>query len=320
MPNKNWDTAEVSFLIANYNTLSNEEIGIYLNRSTGAVTAKCCQLGLKKKQAWSDSEISYLKSNYNFLTQEQIANYLGRTKSAVNIKASKLGLKKRYEYNHDYFECIDSEDKAYWLGFIWTDGALIKNEKTNSGELSIELQLQDKEHLKKFNKSIDGNLQVKERTRSNCFSGKYKDNVYITCFIRVHSIKIVNDLIKLGCTPNKSATIGLPDLPENLMWHFIRGYFDGDGCVAYQDHKTNVRCDFTSISSSLINQLRTWLYQHGINSYITHDKNNLRLCIAGRDYNLLFLSKIYDNSTIYLSRKYQKQLQIRNHITQQKSA
>ena len=92
--------------------------------------------------------------------------------------------------------------------------ALFKNEKANSGELSIELQLQDKEHLKKFNKSIDGNLQVKERTRSNCFSGKYKDNVYTTCFIRVHSIKIVNDLIKLGCTPNKSATIGLPDLPE----------------------------------------------------------------------------------------------------------
>ena len=94
MPNKNWDTAEVSFLIANYNTLSNEEIGIHLNRSTGAITAKCYQLGLKKKQTWSDSEISYLKSNYNFLTQEQIANYLGRTKSAVNIKASKLGLKK----------------------------------------------------------------------------------------------------------------------------------------------------------------------------------------------------------------------------------
>ena len=47
----------------------------------------------------------------------------------MNIKASKLGLKKRYEYNHDYFECIDSEDKAYWLGFIWADGLYLKMKK-----------------------------------------------------------------------------------------------------------------------------------------------------------------------------------------------
>ena len=50
--------------------------------------------------------------------------------------------------NEHIFDTIDTEEKAYWLGFIWADGALFKNEKANSGELSIELQLQDKEHLK----------------------------------------------------------------------------------------------------------------------------------------------------------------------------
>lgn len=268
----------------------------------------------KNENKWTEQELDYLVQHYDIMTQQEIANNLNRTRSAVNLKASRLGLKKGFEYNRHFFNCIDTEDKAYWLGFIWADGCVSINEKTNSGELRIELQASDKNHLKKFNKSLGGNLQVKTRSRTNCFGGQYADREYETAFIRVSSIDMANDLITLGCIERKSYTVGLPNIPEEMMWHFVRGFFDGDGCVCYTDHKTNLRCDFTSVSATLVNGLRKWLYGYGINTYIGIDKNKYRLCVAGKESNIKFLSLMYDSASIYLDRKYYKQKNIRQQL------
>ena len=264
---------------------------------------------------WTEQELEYLILNYQTMTQKEIAEKLNRTTTAVNLKASRLGLKKGFEYNRHFFSIIDTEEKAYWLGFIWADGCVSRVPATNSGELRVELQVNDKNHLKKLNKSLNGNLQVKTRIRTNCFDGKYADREYETAFLRISSIDMVNDLINIGCVEHKSYIVGLPKLNDELMWHFIRGFFDGDGCVCYTEHKTNVRCDFTSVSTNLITQLRTWLYDHEINTYISMDQNKYRLCIAGKHSNFKFLAALYDNATIYLDRKYYKQKNIREHLT-----
>lgn len=268
-----------------------------------------------KKNQWTEQELEYLRLNYQTMTQKEIADKLNRTTTAVNLKASRLGLKKRFEYNRRFFSIIDTEEKAYWLGFIWADGCISIVPETNSGELRVELQVNDKNHLKKFNKSLNGNLQVKTRIRTNCFDGKYADREYKTAFLRVHSIDMVNDLVNIGCVEHKSYIIGIPNLNDELMWHFVRGFFDGDGCVCYIDNKTSVRCDFTSVSTNLVNKLRTWLYSQGINTYISMDRNKYRLCVAGKDNNFKFLSALYDNATIYLDRKYYKQKNIREHLS-----
>ena len=121
---------------------------------------------------WKEEDIKFLKENYKNFTNKELAQILNRTKTAISIKLSKLGLKKtKYYYNEDYFETIDSEEKAYWLGFLYADGYISKT--TCCSELGIELQKNDYNHLQKFNKSIKGNIEVKYRK-----SSKYKNKMY----------------------------------------------------------------------------------------------------------------------------------------------
>lgn len=256
---------------------------------------------------WTEEEISFLKDNYKSMTYKQLSEYLNRSKTAIDLKINRLGLKKeKYTYNHDYFACIDTADKAYWLGFIYADGGIFVNEKLNSCELSIKLQLCDINHLKKFNKSINGNNQISIFDR-RC---NLNDNYYQGCQIRLYSEKIVHDLEKQGVCQNKSLVIEMPNIPEYFISHFIRGVFDGDGCITKSNHvngKSYIRCDFTSGSKKFLEQLRKKLYEHNISSYICNDHDNvLRLVIGGMKNCDTFLKFIYNDANIYLDRKYEK--------------
>lgn len=263
----------------------------------------------KVYKMWSKDEIEFLKNNYMNMTNKDIASKLNRTKTAIDLKINKLGLKKsKYNYNHNFFDEINMEEKAYWLGFIFADGYIINGVKGNEycNELGIELQASDNEHLRKFNKSLHGNIDIKYRTRQCNLNNKF----YKTCFIRLYSKQIVESLIKHGITNNKSLKIEFPMLEDELIRHFVRGFFDGDGCIVKNNHvngKSYVRCDFTSGSEIFINQLRNILYDKGIKSYIVKDKDNsYRLIIGGMVNCDNFLNYIYEDSNIYLDRKYIK--------------
>lgn len=118
-----------------------------------------------------------------------------------------------------FFERIDTEEKAYILGFLYADGYL--NKKRYSTLLT--LQGRDKVILEKMCKLIfkDSFHLVKDREQ------------FRMC---IYSKKIYEDLEKLGLFQCKSFTLQFPDnkmVPERLVHHFIRGYFDGDGCMTY---------------------------------------------------------------------------------------
>lgn len=262
---------------------------------------------------WSSKELDFLSNNYKTMTNREIAEFLGRTKTAVDLKINKMGLKKtKYKYDENFFENIDTEEKAYWLGFIYADGYIINGVVGNKyyHELGVELQEKDYTQLKKFNKSIRGNLEIKYRTRICNLSNK----AYNTCFIKLYSKKIVEDLQRQGVFLNKSLIIKLPKLTDNLMPHFIRGFFDGDGCLVKNNHKNGksyIRADFTCGSNIFINQLREYLYKNNIKSYISKEKNKpYRLLIGGMVNCDIFLKYIYNNANIYLDRKYYKKISL----------
>ncbi len=137
----------------------------------------------------------------------------------------------KYKYNKDYFKVIDTEEKAYWLGFLYADGCineLHKNGKTCSMNLELTLAKVDKEHLEKFAKAIETNVPIKQRI------SRYKGKEYVSNRIIINSTKMCKDLCDLKCIPNKTYGIRFPDtniVPKCFMKDFLRGFFDGDGCI-----------------------------------------------------------------------------------------
>jgi DNA-binding transcriptional regulator WhiA len=252
-------------------------------------------------ERWKEEELDFLRNNYQEKSYKEIGEILGRKEQAIRSKLHYLGLKKEVHHcNYDYFSSIDTEDKAYWLGFIYADGNVNKAQNT----LTINLQAGDKEHLVKLNKCIDGNYSVKVT------KDERNDKVYWNARLSVYSTKLVGDLINNGVVPNKTSVITFPTIQNNLLHHFIRGYFDGDGSVCERKHKkgpSDLACSFTCGNKSFLENIRKILFENNINSYIVHDKGNKTyLSLAGLQNPDNFLKYIYKDATIYLDRKMEK--------------
>ena len=133
-----------------------------------------------------------------------------------------------YKVNTKYFSTIDSEDKAYWVGFIMADGYIYKDLYVR-----VELSSIDKEHLEKFSESIESNIPIKTTVRKDVYIGDRKLNASPSCVFTISRKKVVKDLINIG-VPNKDKTLTdvVPNIPKEFKRDFVRGYFDGDGCVS----------------------------------------------------------------------------------------
>jgi hypothetical protein len=213
----------------------------------------------------------------------------------------------KYTFDENYFETIDTEEKAYWLGFIYADGnVFIKN----GYRLTIGLQVQDYTHLLKFIKAIQSNHQLYFYTGPT-------NNILVRLVI--NSKKLCEDLIKLKCTPCKSLTLKFPteeQVPISLMRHFIRGYFDGDGCLYTNiKHKTNLSLVG---NFQFLTQYNDFLYR---NLNIPHRKidkhtdNCYQVAHHATNTVLLLANYLYKDATIYLDRKFDKYLWIINNKT-----
>lgn len=314
--NQSWSDDEVQFLKDNFESTLFSELSKTLNRTEGAIRAKCFDLNLFKNTSWTDDEINFVKENYMEMKTADIAQMLSRTMSAIELKARKLGLKKYpYTCDYHYFDEIDSEEKAYWLGFLSADGWINKNDKNNAGVTGIELQYGDINHLKKFNKSICGNYQITDRWRICTLSNDQTKKNHMCC-IRIFSLTMYNSLKKIGFSNNKSYDFHIPNLPYNLIKHYMRGYFDGDGCFTFTNKSFHI--NFITASKVLNEDLSTILKSEGFNpienNYINDfDTYMYRLDICRKNEKLKFLDWIYGDANIYLDRKYKKYLKVKKH-------
>ena len=198
-----------------------------------------------------------------------------------------------HQFNHNYFKTIDTEEKAYILGFLYADGY-------NSDKQVVITQLeQDVDILEKINKALNADNQIKRKLQST--------NNKTKCQLCYSSIDMCTDLTNLGCFRNKSLACTFPTfLDKSLIRHFIRGYFDGDGCITYRK----------SGSSPGINMLGTLEFLLKINEFFENsaiigkkDKrhfNNTHTLRFRVQPGINFLYSIYNNSNIFLTRKYEK--------------
>ncbi len=242
-----------------------------------------------------------LSFNRQGLSCKEIAAKLGNiTPSAVYKRLYRRGVKvnaKRSLFDPSYFSNINTEKKAYWLGFSYADATILDTTFKGNTMMALRfgLAIKDISHLQNFLTDI-------KATNSICVCNKGKE-----CRVSLQSIKLVQDMSKWGCTPRKSLTIeGIPNIPQKLIRHFIRGYFDGDGCVCTDKSGKNLRLNILG-TLSFLSEIHYVLRQNDItfgrphtngNIYVIEGNGNQR---AKKLYNYL-----YKRATRYLNRKKDK--------------
>jgi intein/homing endonuclease len=179
-----------------------------------------------------------------------------------------MGRPRKYSLNENYFEKIDSDDKAYILGFIYADGSVYKN------YLSIWLAIKDVEILDFIKEKLDyGGIIY------NSYNKK-KNKKYVG--LTISSNKIVSDLNKFGIINNKTyQSKTLPIYNKKYEKAFLRGFFDGDGSIYSNNSRKYIEYTVNfSGNKSVLTQLKKILYKYSItSSKIRYRHNNEESCM-----------------------------------------
>lgn len=198
-----------------------------------------------------------------------------------------------------FFQEINEEAKAYFLGLLISDGNVFKDNTGRQASISITLDLKDEYMLEKFKEVLQANTSVGHDGRG-CGQIAVRSNI------------MAEDLAKYGVVPRKSYNTYLPLISKEMMPHLIRGIFDGDGSIMAKPNLSNDGHNrfLHSISfcgtHQLMEDISNYILENlGIKTtvYDYKDRNLSELKIQNIDNIAKFGYWIYRNSTIFLNRK-----------------
>lgn len=227
----------------------------------------------------------------------------------------------RYKVNENFFKAW-SHEMAYVLGFIYADGSLIDAHNSSRTQY-IGMSSKDSSLLHKINQALGCSKPLYERQPQlrKYPNGKiYKNSLIYT--LRIGNKIIFNDLIKLSLTPRKSLSLKLPQILPQYFSSFLRGYFDGDGCLTlsrpYKDKNRayRVRLVFTSGSRQFLNDIAnsisrfTCVQNRSIYRYQQARSFNLVYCKTAALSILKFMYTDVEKNKLYLDRKHKRYLHL----------
>lgn len=195
-----------------------------------------------------------------------------------------------HSYNKEFFKKIDTEEKAYFYGLLMADG----NVSSKRDYFQISLQEEDKYILEKFIYCLESNYHLyvdREKYYSLKVTGK----------------EIVEDLINNGLVPQKTHILLPPvdKVPKELIHHLIRGYFDGDGCIWYDEGAKSYAIQFVG-TKEVLEFFKDFLHIKQKLRKTEHSENIYRLSSRG-NINVDEIGEIlYKDATLYLTRKKEK--------------
>ena len=249
----------------------------------------------------SGKSLRQIEKDYN-VTRVTASKFLTK----IGVKNTVGNHYRTYYHNEDYFEAIDDEHKAYWLGFMFADGYILNNDnRYGEDQFGISIAKQDIQTLYQFKQDIKATNPIHE----------YERSIHVgqsLCRIQLTSQKTVNDLIDKGCVKQKTYVLEPPkNVPLDLIPHFIRGFFDGDGSIIKTKTEKN-RCLKTdnyvySIDFTTTKAVAEWLYKYfKAGSIIKEPRRNYTwyYTLGGHKQVINFYHLLYDNATIYMERKY----------------
>jgi len=227
---------------------------------------------------------------------------------------------RKYALNEEFFDQINTQEKAYILGLLYSDGSNNPDKST----IAISLQEEDKEILEQIRKIINSEkpLEYIDNSNKHDFGYSYKNQYRLLMF----SKHMCESLSSLGVVKNKSLIISFPNfLSDSLLPHFIRGVFDGDGSIyqAYRNENNlpivvtiTATNDFCLKLKSIVQD--TLSINGGVYEASCHNGITKVFSLSGRNVCKVFLDWIYKDATIYMQRKhdrYVKYYDINNSLT-----
>lgn len=299
--------------------LKDNQIAEYFGVSQPKITGLRKKIKIKRKH--KDSE--WLIDQYcnKLRTVISIAKECGVGREEIRLALRKLNIEPNYETmrqgskKHDYdesvFDVIDTEEKAYWAGFIMGDGQIEEFKRPRADgsiylnyRLNLNLKYSDAAHLQKFLDFLKCTTKKIKKVNVKMPSG----NIAEIGHIRISSKPLSLALIDKGIVPRKSLNEPEPSrIPEHLARHFIRGLLDADGHIS----DINKHSPYAEICDGKI--LMNWVKKQYPYLKLKEDKscNGLHYVYANKKDVLSFLNSLYENSTVYLERKYQRYLSIK---------
>lgn len=245
-----------------------------------SVISECSRL--YEEENWSVAKIAKEFS----LDRHKLSKMMKENGTVIGRTSSK------YRYQEDYFDNINTEEKAYWLGFLYADGYVSED----AGKMEFGLQIGDITTVEKLRDTLVPGKPVHIRKATN------------SCRLNVTNVPIVKSLISKGCGPRKSLTLQFPTkfmVHAILVKHFIRGYMDGDGCV-HITKRPDIVVAFEG-TEKFLEELR----EH-IMSKVDVTKTTICSVTNSKSYSwsktgpdaIKILEYLYEDATIFLERKH----------------
>lgn len=228
--------------------------------------------------------------------------------------------KRKFTCNYSYFKNIQTEEQAYWWGFIMADGMVghqVRERKLKTMTtiqeryyFQIALASKDRSHIEKLNKAMESTYNIKE------YGSK---NPYVRLIIEDRSL--CEDLISIGVIPRKSDVVKFPPMKKEHEIPFIRGFFDGNGCISKVTTKYgsfSYECNIVSTKEMLEEIIKR--IPSNQNNKLTqrrpeNEVNNWTYRFAGNLQVLRVLDYLYGNSKVHLDRKYEKYKELQNYMS-----
>ena len=240
----------------------------------------------------------YDKIAYDYhMDKETVRNIIIQSGNKIREKSDAFQV---YTINQHYFDEINTPEKAYILGLLYTDG----NRNKREGHYQITLKLQDRDvdilykiqQLMNYNRPLKFIEKIKEHpTHRNQYA------------LIIDNKQIAVSLERWGIIPNKTEYVTFPSFLNNeLIPHFLRGCWDGDGTISH-----NPKEQRTSLigTYALVSKIKEFL-EDKLHVHFTLRKAGCKMesiytiSLHGRLQLKTFLDYLYNNSTIHFDRKY----------------
>lgn len=267
---------------------------------------------VSKKRVWTQEQILDIIDLYTNkgMTMNFIKDKYGTKAETIskilrdnNIEIKRTGCIKNRLLKEDYFDTIDTEAKAYLLGFITADGSVhYRKRKSDKGILRLEIQIRDIEIINLLKQELNSGSKITYSKRDK------KETVILS----ISSDKIVKSLAKYGVVPNKTYSLDSIYKDFNnkeLLRHYLRGLIDGDGCITSIKNGQQWLLYFCTYSKAMALDFKDTtnkLVGLSSNNKVYDCKTSYRAAWNKREDVYKICKFLYTDCNYYLTRKYQR--------------